>query len=112
MLRLTNDGRSWDPTWSPNGDAIAFLHINYQIVDLEMIPLTGKAPSWTAGDVLSLTQYSGLDGSSRPGWYIPPDQLTTPAPTATTPAASGATGASGASGATGAAGSSTAPTAP
>jgi len=104
VLRLTNDGRSWAPTWSPNGDAIAFLHINYQIVDLQLIPLTGRAPSWTPGAVLSLTQYSGLDGSSRPGWYIPPDQLTTPAPAAT-PGTSGTAGSTPSNGAAGAPGS-------
>ncbi len=34
LLRLTDDGASWAPVWSPAGDAIAFLHIEGQIVDL------------------------------------------------------------------------------
>ena len=37
LLRLTNDGASWAPVWSPIGDAIAFLHIQGQIVDLKLI---------------------------------------------------------------------------
>ena len=28
LLRVTNDGASWAPAWSPAGDAIAFLHID------------------------------------------------------------------------------------
>jgi Tol biopolymer transport system component len=82
LIRLTDDGRSWSPVWSPKGDAVAYLHLESGIVDLRMIPLTGTAPNWTAGGTLNLTDLSGLDGASRPGWFIPSDQL--PAlPTAT-----------------------------
>ena len=48
VLRLTNDGRSWAPVWSPKGDTIAYMHIDGLIVDLKMIGLTGTAPGWTA----------------------------------------------------------------
>ena len=81
LLRLTNDGASWAPVWSPIGDAIAFLHIEGQIVDLKLIRLEGDAPNWTVKDVTDLTEVSGLDGSSRPGWFVPPDQLPEPTPT-------------------------------
>jgi dipeptidyl aminopeptidase/acylaminoacyl peptidase len=81
LLRLTNDGASWAPVWSPIGDAIAFLHIKGQIVDLKLIRLDGDAPNWTVKDVTDLTEVSGLDGSSRPGWFVPPDQLPAPTPT-------------------------------
>jgi Tol biopolymer transport system component len=81
LLRLTNDGASWAPVWSPLGDAIAFLHIQGQIVDLKLIRLEGDAPTWSVKDVTDLTEVSGLDGSSRPGWFVPPDQLPTPTPT-------------------------------
>jgi Tol biopolymer transport system component len=85
LIRLTDDGRSWSPVWSPKGDAVAYLHLESGIVDLRMIDLTGSAPNWTVGDAINLTELSGLDGASRPGWFIPPDQL--PAlPTATPPA--------------------------
>jgi dipeptidyl aminopeptidase/acylaminoacyl peptidase len=82
LIRLTDDGRSWSPVWSPKGDAVAYLHLESGIVDLRMVPLTGTAPNWTAGDTVNLTELSGLDGASRPGWFIPPDQLP-PLPTAT-----------------------------
>ena len=82
LLRVTNDGASWAPVWSPVGDAIAFMHIEGQIVDLKLARLEGDAPNWTVKDITDLTEVSGLDGSSRPGWFVPPDQLPTPTPTA------------------------------
>jgi len=100
LIRLTDDGVSWSPVWSPKGDAVAYLHLESGIVDLRMIPLTGTAPNWTVGDTLNLTELSGLDGASRPGWFIPPDQLpalptATPAPASTAvPAGSASPGAS------------------
>jgi Tol biopolymer transport system component len=82
LLRVTNDGTSWAPVWSPGGDGIAFLHMEGQIVDLRLAPLEGDAPGWTIGEITDLTTVSGLDGSSRPDWFIPADQLPeTPAPT-------------------------------
>jgi Tol biopolymer transport system component len=95
LLRVTNDGASWAPVWSPLGDSIAFLHIQGQIVDLQLVRLTGDAPNWTVKDVISLTEVSGLDGESRPGWFIPADQLPVPSPTPAATAA-GSVGPSGA----------------
>ena len=78
---MTNDGASWAPVWSPAGDAIAFFHIEGQIVDLRMAVLDGRAPDWTVKEIKDLTEVSGLDGSSRPDWFIPADLLpATPAP--------------------------------
>jgi Tol biopolymer transport system component len=93
LLRLTNDGASWAPVWSPLGDSIAFLHIQGQIVDLDLVRLSGDAPDWTVKDVIPLTEVSGLDSASRPDWFVPADQL--PAPSQT-PAASAAPSSSGA----------------
>ncbi len=92
LLRITTDGLSWAPTWSPKGDAIAFLHINNAIVDLRMATLEGTAPSWTLGKTIDLTKVSGLDGGSRPDWYIPPDQLPSPPPSTAPSVAPTATG--------------------
>ena len=62
ILRLTNDGRSWAPVWSPRGDAIAYMHIEGQIVDLKMIGLTGTAPDWTVKQTARRDRVRGLDG--------------------------------------------------
>jgi hypothetical protein len=94
LLRVTEDGRSWSPAWSPKGDAIAFLHLANGIVDLRMVPLEGAAPDWTLGEPLNLTEVSGLDGASPPRWFIPADQLPPPtlAPATPTPSAPPASG--------------------
>jgi dipeptidyl aminopeptidase/acylaminoacyl peptidase len=96
LLRVTNDGASWSPVWAPTGDAIAFLHIDGQIVDLKLARLGGSGPDWTVTDTLDLTQVSGLDGGSRPAWHVPPEELpATPTPTITqSPSPSPAAGAS------------------
>jgi Tol biopolymer transport system component len=82
-LRLTNDTNSFDPVWSPAGDAIAFFRVDRGVVDLELVKLTGAAPDWKVGDTLALTVAAGLDASSRPGWFIPADQLPKPTPSPT-----------------------------
>lgn len=91
LLRLTDDGRSWSPTWSPRGDAIAFFHVTGQIVDLRMVALEGTAPNWTVGEALDLTEVSGLDGASRPDWFIPAAELP-PSPSPSPAPSEGATG--------------------
>ena len=91
LLRVTNDGASFSPVWSPAGDAIAFLHLEGMIVDLRMVKLEGSAGSWTVGDAINLTEVSGLDAASRPGWFIPPGEM--PAGTAP-PSGSGSSSAS------------------
>jgi dipeptidyl aminopeptidase/acylaminoacyl peptidase len=81
LLRLTDDDRSWAPVWSPFGDAVAFLHMEGGIVDLRLVKLEGTAPNWTIGETINLTEVSGLDGGSRPVWFVPPNDLP-PLPTA------------------------------
>jgi Tol biopolymer transport system component len=79
LLRLTEDGESWAPAWSPAGDQIAFLHVADQVVDLRMVQLDGAGPTWTVKDTIDLTTSAGLDGASRPGWSVPAGQLPAPA---------------------------------
>ena len=83
LLRLTDyqkdGGDSWAPVWSPKGDQIAFLHVADQVVDLRLVQLEGTGPTWTVKETTDLTTGAGLDGASRPGWFVPADQL--PAPT-------------------------------
>ncbi|TME08255.1 MAG: hypothetical protein E6I65_12800 [Chloroflexi bacterium] len=91
LLKLTNDELSFSPVWSPAGDSIAFFRLDHGVVDLYLVPLTGTAPNWTVGEPIALTLSAGLDAASRPGWFIPADQLPplpTPTPTAA-PAGSG-----------------------
>jgi Tol biopolymer transport system component len=92
ILRVTDDDASFSPVWSPAGDAIAFLHLEGTIVDLKMARLDGENGRWTVAETTSLTNVSGLDAASRPGWFVPASEL--PEPTPTPPAASGAAGAS------------------
>jgi Tol biopolymer transport system component len=88
LLRLTDDDASWAPVWSPAGDAIAYLHIEGQTVDLRLAKLEGTAPAWTVAGIENLTEVSGLDAASRPDWYVPPALLPaagTAAPTVASP---------------------------
>ena len=87
VLRLTNDGRSWAPVWSPKGDAVAFLHLEDSIVDLRLVHLDGSSGKWTIGKVENLTENAGLDSQSRPGWFVPAGQLPAPPTPATSPRA-------------------------
>jgi len=82
VAHLTNDGQSFAPTWSPDGSAIAFLHAEGTGIDLRLIVL-GPGNPYSVKSVQALTTSSQLDGTSRPAWYIPPELLPTPAPTAT-----------------------------
>jgi Periplasmic component of the Tol biopolymer transport system len=110
LLRVTHDDGSWAPAWSPAGDAIAFFHIDGQIVDLWMASLDGPAPTWTIKETKALTTVSGLDGSSRPSWFVPADQLpATPAPSLPSSSAGPSSSAPSSSGASSAAPSSAAP---
>jgi len=93
LLKLTTDELSFSPVWSPRMDAVAFFKLEHGVVDLWMIPLSGTAPTWTAGEPVALTISAGLDAPSRPQWFIPGDQLPalpTPTPAAPAPSASSA----------------------
>ncbi len=79
-LRITGDGHSFSPVWSPAGDAIAFLHLEGTIVDLRMATLDSSTGHWTVKATVDLTTVSGLDGASRPSWFIPAAELPTASP--------------------------------
>ena len=90
LLRVTRDEASFNPVWSPLMDGIAFFRVTHGLVDLYLAPLEGAAPDWTADEPLPLTQSAGLDGASRPAWFIAADELPPlPTPSPTVPAASG-----------------------
>jgi Tol biopolymer transport system component len=89
VLRVTNDGHSFSPVWSPAGDAIAFLHLGGTIVDLQEAQLDDEGGNWSVAKTVDLTEVSGLDAISRPSWFIPPSELPAPsiAPTSSGSAA-------------------------
>ncbi|HET7182149.1 MAG TPA: hypothetical protein VFI15_07965 [Candidatus Limnocylindrales bacterium] len=82
LLRVTKDEGSFNPVWSPAGDAVAFFKVQNGVVDLYLVALQGTPGAWTAADPLPLTVSAGLTASSRPAWFIPADQLP-PLPTPT-----------------------------
>ena len=77
-LRVTDDGHSFAPTWSPAGNAVAFLHLEGTIVDLKMATLDDTSGRWTVTGTVDLTKVSALDGSSRPSWYASPSEVPAP----------------------------------
>ncbi len=85
LLRITSDGVSSAPVWSPAGNAIAYLRTETGIADLQLVTLTGTGPNWTAGKPTAVTELAGLDPGSRPSWFVPQDQLPTapPSPSST-----------------------------
>jgi Tol biopolymer transport system component len=96
LMRITDDGASWAPAWSPAGDGIAFLHIVGQTVDLKLARLEGNPGAWTVKETIDLTEVSGLDAASRPDWFIPPallPALPTPAPESSAPGSAAPSGA-------------------
>lgn len=83
VLRVTDDGRSFAPVWSPAGDQVAFLRANGMSIDLVVVTLGGKGRALSVTAQEQLTSQSGLDGTSRPSWFIPASEL--PAPATATP---------------------------
>jgi Periplasmic component of the Tol biopolymer transport system len=75
VLRVTDDDHSFSPIWSPAGNAVAFLHLEGTIVDLRMATLDRSTGNWTVAATVDLTKVSGLDGASRPSWFVPPSEL-------------------------------------
>jgi Tol biopolymer transport system component len=80
LARVTDDGASFKPAWSPRGDAIAFLRIEGGVVDLFMAALEPQGGVPRAVDEIRLTEAAGLDPASRPSWFIPPSELPSPSP--------------------------------
>jgi Tol biopolymer transport system component len=81
LLRITTDERSFDPVWSPAGDALAYFSLDGGVTDLWEVKLDLASGPAVVGDPLQLTIAAGLDAASRPDWFIPADQLPTPPPT-------------------------------
>jgi Tol biopolymer transport system component len=91
VVRLTNDGDSFSPTFSPAGDQVAYLHRDGLDVDLWIMTLD-PARGYELLERKPVTEDGSLDAASPPAWFIPPDQLAAPveAPAASTAASSAA----------------------
>ncbi|MEW5991218.1 MAG: hypothetical protein AB1736_07740 [Chloroflexota bacterium] len=83
LLRVTNDGRSFSPVWSPVGDAIAFLVIDHGVTDLWLAPIDITGLPISEGERIQMTIAAGLDAGSRPDWWVSEDLIPTPPPTPT-----------------------------
>jgi TolB protein len=79
VARLTRDGDSFAPAFSPNGDQVAFLRRNGLKVDLWVATLD-PANHYTLIEAKPVTEDGGLDAESPPAWFIPDDQRTTATP--------------------------------
>lgn len=94
IARLTNDGDSFAPRFSPNGDQIAFLRRKGLDVDLWIMTLD-PVNGYTRLDLKQVTNDGALDAESPPAWFIPEDQrtpLATPAAAVTPEPAPSAAG--------------------
>jgi Tol biopolymer transport system component len=97
LLRVSNDDHSFSPVWSPAGNAVAFLHLQGTIVDLKMAQLDSSTGRWTVTKTIDLTKVSGLDGASRPSWFVPAAELPAPTPGPSASAAASASPSGGSS---------------
>ncbi|HKZ91871.1 MAG TPA: hypothetical protein VJZ50_07005, partial [Candidatus Limnocylindrales bacterium] len=76
-VALTNDGDSFAPVVSPNGDQIAYLHRDGVDIDVRVMSLDiGATGKITLVEDRAVTDDGSIDGESPPGWFIPKDQLT------------------------------------
>ncbi len=89
VARLTTDGRSFAPVWSPNGDQIAYLHADGTKIDVRVMSLEQGPTGPTLRLDQAVTVDGGVDPDSPPAWYIPDElrtNLATAAPASTDPA--------------------------
>ena len=101
VARLTNDGNSFAPEWSPNGDQIAYLHVNGLDIDARVMTLDTHANLTLLADQ-AVTVDGKVEPESPPAWFIPKDQRValptpTPGPATPSPAATNAGATDGAS---------------
>jgi len=80
VARLTTDGKGFAPVWSPNGDQIAYLHVDGLKVDVRIMTLARGTTGFTLLSDQAVTVDGAVDPESAPAWFIPVDQRT-PLPT-------------------------------
>jgi Tol biopolymer transport system component len=71
-VALTNDGDSFAPVVSPNGDQIAYLHRDGVEIDIRLMTLDITADGRiTLLEDRAVTDDGSIDGESPPEWFIP-----------------------------------------
>jgi hypothetical protein len=76
-VALTNDGNSFAPVVSPNGDQIAYLHRDGVDIDIRLMTLDIAADGKiTLLEDRAVTDDGSIDGESPPEWFIPREQRT------------------------------------
>jgi Tol biopolymer transport system component len=74
VARLTTNGQSFAPVWSPNGDQIAYLHVDGLKVDVRIMTLEQGSTGFTLVKDQAVTVDGDVDPESAPAWFIPQDQ--------------------------------------
>ena len=69
--RVTYDGFSWAPVWSPDGDELVYLHLSSTVVEMFMTEVNRSGAEFDFQAGLGMADYGSLDGDSRPAWYVP-----------------------------------------
>jgi Tol biopolymer transport system component len=67
-IALTDDGKSWNGTFSPDGKQMAFLRERAGVIDLYVTDLGDALTGGSPKTPVKLTHGEGIDGSSRPTW--------------------------------------------
>ena len=80
-MALTDNGDSFAPVFSPDGNQVAYLRRDGTEIDLRVMTLEIDS----RGDITlvadeAITTDGGVDGGSGPSWFIPKRQLTNPEP--------------------------------
>ncbi len=69
--QVTSDGSSWGAVWAPSGNLLVYTHMTGPTVNLDMVYITGSGSNLSFKIEPRLTDFVGMDGGSRPAWYIP-----------------------------------------
>jgi Tol biopolymer transport system component len=67
-IALTNDGKSWNGVFSPDGKQMAFLREKDGVIDLYSMDLGDALTGGSPKSAIKLTRGEGIDGASRPAW--------------------------------------------
>jgi Tol biopolymer transport system component len=77
VSRLTTDGRSFAPTFSPDGMQVAYLHLDRQAIDIRLLSLASDGTFRPTSDQ-AVTADGAVDGRSPLSWSPSGGTGTTP----------------------------------